>query len=101
MNYQQRLNYKDQELLVPRSKPASNSKRIQLFELFNRVRCYFSQLFASSDEPQVQEIVVDGKMQWKVYDPESDRTLQLNSPQEVSMWLEERYYNRQRHNVWD
>ncbi|MBE9191970.1 hypothetical protein IQ230_16740 [Gloeocapsopsis crepidinum LEGE 06123] len=100
MNYQQWLNYKEQELLVPRSKPASNSKQIQLSGLFNRVRCYFSQLFAFSDEPQVQEIVVDGKMQWKVYDPQSDRTLQLNSSQEVSMWLEERYYNRPI-NVWE
>lgn len=93
MNYQQWLNYKEQELLVPRFKPASKS-------LFNRVERYFSQLFAFSDEPQVKEIVVDGKTQWRVYDPQSDRTWQLNSPQEVSIWLEERYDNRQQHNVW-
>ncbi|AFZ30954.1 hypothetical protein Glo7428_2447 [Gloeocapsa sp. PCC 7428] len=101
MNYQQWLNYREQELLVPRSKPASKSTQSQFNSLLNRVGRYFSELFAFSNEPQVREIIDDGKMQWRVYDPESDRTLQLNSPPEVSIWLEERYHNRQRHNVWD
>ncbi|MUL38211.1 hypothetical protein [Gloeocapsopsis dulcis] len=102
MNYQQWSNYDKLEFRVTsQPQPGSqSSKQIQISSL-NRVGHYFAQWFALRNEPQVREIVADGRMQWRVYDPESDRTLQLNSPQEVSMWLEERYYNRAHNSIWD
>lgn len=100
--YQQWSNYNKLEFRVTcQSQSASESRqRIQLPSL-NRVGRYFSQVFALSNEPQIREIVEAGKTQWRIYDPQSDRTLQLESPQEVSIWLEEHHYNRPQDNVWN
>lgn len=93
MNYQQWMNYSKLEMLVP-----SPAKRFQLPSL-KRVGAYFSK-FAFSNEPRVTEVAdASGRTQWKIYDPDTDRTFQLGSAPEVTLWLEERYHNRQ-HNVW-
>lgn len=58
---------------------------------FEGIGRYLKEFLTPIEEPQIEEIVNrNGETQWQVYDPTSDRTFRLNSPQEVSAWLENR-----------
>ncbi|GAB4380936.1 MAG: hypothetical protein Kow00121_38270 [Elainellaceae cyanobacterium] len=51
---------------------------------------FWVNLLLPSQEPVIREIVDrHGKKKWRVYDPVIDRSIVLNSPEEVCIWLEE------------
>lgn len=46
-----------------------------------------------STEPQITRVAQNGKLIWKVYDPQTQQRLILTSENEVRSWLESRYYS--------
>ncbi|WP_416669259.1 hypothetical protein [Egbenema bharatensis] len=94
-------NYKLYELMKPNEKPyrpltpiaftQTHDSKSRLKPFWSRLIHSISQWFAPMNEPIIEEIVKrNGKREWQIYDPISDKKVILNSPEEVLIWLEER-----------
>jgi hypothetical protein len=67
---------------------SNQSNRRSLRRNWNQFLDAFVTLLAGNTEPKIQQISEDN---WRVYDPQSNRTLSFASEQEVRVWLDERY----------
>lgn len=68
----------------------SKQLRISWNNLWNSFSTSLENLLLPSKEPVIHEMVDRyGQKKWRVYDPVIDRSIVLNSPEEVCVWLEE------------
>lgn len=89
--YEQWRNYKELEL-IRRHPPAKELLEVQILSLFQQIWGFWRDWWCSSNEPQISEITdATGQSRWKIYDPISDRSFQLESRQDVLIWLEQRH----------
>ncbi|MDZ4871703.1 MAG: hypothetical protein CLLPBCKN_001091 [Chroococcidiopsis cubana SAG 39.79] len=89
--YEQWRNYRELEL-IRRHPPAKELLEVQILSLFRDIWGSWQNLWCSNNEPQISEITDStGQTRWKIYEPTSDRTFQLESHQEVLTWLEHRH----------
>lgn len=69
-------------------------KLLPVFRL-NQILTVIVHAFANGDQPRIREIRDRyGHLQWRVYDPRTDKTHRFLSIDEVYVWLEERYRRR-------
>jgi hypothetical protein len=84
------------------TEPKPQTQSLKKLSFFNRIWGYFRDLLTLNEEPQIWETIDhSGKVWWKIYDPVSDEFFQLESQQEVLIWLEERYHRRLQKRDWD
>jgi len=50
------------------------------------------QSLVPNDEPRISQVTRNGKLIWKVYNPQTQQRLSFTSEAEVRSWLETRYY---------
>ena len=89
--YKQWRNYREQEL-IERHQPARELLEVEILSFFQQIWDSWQNWWCVSNEPQISEITDStGRTRWKIYEPVSDRTFQLESQQEVLAWLEQRH----------
>ncbi|OWY67319.1 hypothetical protein B7486_31880 [cyanobacterium TDX16] len=89
--YEQWRNYKELEL-IRRHPPVKNLLELQILSLLRGFEHFWQDFWCSNNDPQISEITDStGQTRWKIYEPTSDRTFQLESQQEVLTWLEQRH----------
>lgn len=99
--YQQRLNYKELELICPQP-PKSKTKTLAF--LFSLRQCWqaFVDFWNLDTEPRFWEVVDrKGRVFWRIYDPVRDRSFQFDTKEQVLTWLEERHYRNQDSMGWN
>ena len=99
--YQQKFNYAELELIYSQSRHCEAKTSTLLSSL--KQLCYgFLELWTLNPEPRIwEEIDRSGKMFWRVYDPKRDRTLKLDTKEQVLAWLEERHHQQLTLNSWN
>lgn len=90
--YEQWRNYREQEL-IERHPPAGELLEVQILSFLQEIWGSWQNWWCSSNEPQISEIIDStGQSRWKIYDPVRDRSFQLESQQDVLLWLEQRHH---------
>jgi hypothetical protein len=99
--YQQKLNYAKLELIYSQPRH-SEAKTYILLPRLKQIWHDFLELWTLNPEPRIwEEIDQSGKMFWRVYDPKRDRTLKLDTKEQVLAWLEERYHQQPTLSSWN
>jgi hypothetical protein len=95
--YKQRLNYEKLELISSQElKPQTND--FNLLSVLKKIGNYL--LTALTEEPNLhirQQEHRLGNTSWTVYDPQTGQSTQCSSEEDVRIWIDERYYQKQKH----
>lgn len=99
--YQQKLNSAELEFIY--SQPHQfEAKTSTLLLNLKQLWHEFLELWTLNPEPLIwEEIDRSGKMLWRVYDPQRDRTLKLDTKEQVLAWLEEWHHQQPPLSSWN
>lgn len=89
--HRQWLNYQKLELISDQQSEAKRRDQVVLSAFKNIWDMLLTTLITGSEPRIWQTIDSSGKTGWKVYDPKTERVIQLSSEAEVRTWLDESF----------